>query len=357
MPATTIALQRLYQQRLSRNPMASPGEVVTWLGAVQAQDYLGSLWAIGLRVEHATEADIERAIADRTIVRTWPMRGTLHFVAPEDVRWMLELLTPRVIARNAEPYRRVGLDEAIFSRSCDILVKELQGGKQLSRNAIYKTLNAAGISTGGLRGLFILGWLAQKGVICFGARNGKQHTFTLLEEWAPTARTMGREESLAELARRYFTSHGPATLQDFAWWSGLPAADARSGLELVKTQLVQEDIRGQSYWRAPSTLPLSPTQSSAYLLPPFDEYTVAYTDRRDVLDPVYIQQAGYGIGPTMVLDSQIVGTWKRTIKKDGILIEARPLTPLGKAEISLFEDTAERYGEFLGMPVTLSWPG
>jgi len=355
MLSTTIAHQRLVQQRLSHNPLANPGEIVGWLGAVQAQDYLGSLWAIGLRTEHATMADIEQAVADRTIVRTWPMRGTLHFVAPEDVRWMLELLTPRIIARNAVQYRRVGLDDTIFSRSCDTLVKALQGGKQLSRNAIYKVLAAAGISTDGLRGLFILAWLAQKGVICFGARQGKQQTFALLEEWVPAAKTMERDQALAELARRYFTSHGPATLQDFIWWTGLTAGDARAGLEMVKSQFNQEAINGQAYYRSPSALPSSVAPSTAYLLPPFDEYAVAYTDRSAVLDPVHTQQAGYGIGPTMVLGGQIVGTWKRTIKKDAIVIEATPFISLSNAGIRLFTDAAERYGEFMGLPVALGW--
>lgn len=186
-------------------------------------------------MRNAVEADIEQALADRTIIRTWPMRGTLHFVAATDVRWMLELLTPRIVANNAQRLlRQFGLDEAVFARSKDLFVRALQGGKRLARNAMYEVLEAGGVSTAGQRGLHILGRLAQAGVICFGAREGKQQTFALLDEWAPTARRMARDEALAEIARRYFTSHGPATLQDFAWWSGLTVANAQAALELAR---------------------------------------------------------------------------------------------------------------------------
>src|SRR5207237_2162453 len=191
--------------------------------------YPGALWAVGLRTRDATEAAIEQAIAERTIVRTWPMRGTLHFVAPEDARWMLQLLTPRVVAANARRvYQQSNLDDATFARSKDLFVDALQGGKQLPRPSLYKVLEAAGISVAGQRGLFILQRLSSEGLICFAARQGKQPTFALLDEWVPISlsKTPARDQALAELALRYFTSHGPATVQDFAWWSGLPAADA-----------------------------------------------------------------------------------------------------------------------------------
>jgi hypothetical protein len=201
------------------------------LGAVQAQDYLGALWAIGLRLR-AAETAIEQAIATRSIVRTWSMRGTLHFVAAEDVRWMLGLLAPRSLASSLGRLRALELDQAVFNRSRDLFIAALSGGKQLRREAMLELLASANISPGGQRGIHILGRLAQEGLICFGAREGKQHTFALLEEWVPQAMLRlgpkSRDEALAELARRYFTGHGPATLPDFVWWSGLTTSEART---------------------------------------------------------------------------------------------------------------------------------
>src|SRR5262245_18581978 len=303
MTSLDIPRLRLHNQQITQTSLEKPGELVAWMGAVQAQDYLGALWAVGLRMRDATEEMIEQAIADRTIIRTWPMRGTLHFVAPADVRWMLELLTPRVIARCRGQYRSAELDEAVFSHSCDVLVRALQGGKRLSRNAIYKALDAAHISTANQRGLHILGRLAQDGIICFGPREAKQQTFVMLDEWVPVSKSLEGDEALAELAKRCFSSHGPATLQDFVWWSGLTIADAKAGLEMVKPQFIQEVIDGQDYWFV-SSLPvvkdLSPT---AHLLPVYDEYTVAYKDRSAVLAPEHAKRSGNGIfSPSIIVD-------------------------------------------------------
>ncbi len=352
-----VARQRLFNQHIARATLEKPSDVVGWLGAVQAQDYLGALWAVGLRTRNATEADIEKAIADKTIVRTWPLRGTLHFVAAEDVRWILGLLTPRVIAGSAGRRQQLGLDDAIFARSKELFVSALQGGKQLPRDAMYGLLEAAHISTAGGRGLHILWRLAHDGILCFGARKGKQQTFALLDEWAPAAKTMERDGALAELARRYVTSHGPATLQDFVWWSGLTTADARAGLEMAKPHLVQEVIEGQTYW-LPSSMPTAKNASStAYLLPAFDEYTVAYKDRSAVLDPLYAKQANSVNGilsPTIVINGQVVGTWKRTLKKGSVVITPSPFTKLKKAEKHALTTAAHQYGAFLELPVMLA---
>src|SRR5262249_26765744 len=180
--------QRLHNQHLAGSSFSSPDEAVRWFGAVQAQDYPGSLWAIGMRVQNATESAVEQSIAERKIIRTWPMRSTLHFVPPEDVRWMLKLLTPRVIVRSQARYRQLELDDGVFTQCRKLFEKALQGGKQLSRDAMYKVLLAEGISTSESRGLHILGRLAQDGVICFGSRQGKQQTFVLLHEWVPEAK-------------------------------------------------------------------------------------------------------------------------------------------------------------------------
>jgi len=303
-------------------------------------------------MRNAVEADVERALADRTIIRTWPMRGTLHFVAAADARWMLELLTPRIVANNGRLLLRYfDIDESVFARSKDLVTRALQGGGRLTRDAMYKMLAAGGVSAASRHGRHILWRLAQDGLICFGLREGKQQTFVLLDEWASKTKRMSRDESLAELTKRYFTSRGPATLQDFVWWSGLTTADARAGLEMAKRSLEQEAINGQTYWLAsapPATKDRSP---AAYLLPAFDEYTVAYKDRSAVLDPANTKQANSGNGmlyPTMVVDGQVVGTWKRTLKKDALAITPSPFAKLKRAETHAINEAAGRYGKFLG---------
>ena len=232
MTLQNLLRTRLVNQQIAAQQFKTPGEIVKWLGAVQAQDYLGALWAVGCRLRNAKEKDIEKAIADKNIVRTWPMRGTLHFVAPEDAKWMLQLLTPRVIARAAGEYKRSGLDKKVFDKSRKVLIKALQDGKQLERGDMYRVLEEAKVDTSNTRGLHILGLLAQEGIICFGPRKGKQQSFVLLDEWIPDSKLLKGDEALAELTKRYFTGHGPASIQDFVWWSGLTVIEAKKGLEL-----------------------------------------------------------------------------------------------------------------------------
>lgn len=324
---------------------------------MQAQDYLGALWAIGLRLPGATEIDVEHALANRSIIRTWSMRGTLHFVAAADVRWMLELLTPRIIARAARRYQQLELNDMAFGHARDLFISALQGGKQLSRPAMYALLDAAGISTAGQRGTHILGRLAQEGLICFCTREGKQHTFALLNEWVPATKRLERDGALAELTTRYFTGHGPATLQDFVWWSGLNVSDARGGLEMAASLLVQETVNGTLYWGPPNQ-PLARAASPAvYLLPGFDEYMLGYRDRGASLDPLYtnrINPGGNGMfSPTIVVDGRVMGTWKRTLKKNTTVITASPFTPLSAPETHGLATAAEKYCTFLTAPVSL----
>lgn len=347
---------RLRNQRIAGAGFKTPGEVVAWMGAVQAQDYLGALWALGLRMKSAREEAIEQAIAGRTVVRTWPMRGTLHFVAPADVRWMLALLAPRVIAGQRSRHRQLGLDQADFDRSRDVVTRALEGGRQLTRAALYETLEAAGISAAGQRGIHIVARLALDRLLCFAARQGKQPAFALLEEWVPPARMLEREEALAELSARYFRSHGPATVQDFTWWSGLTVADAKVGIELAGDLLTQEVVDGRTYWLGAVARGAVPESPAIYLLPPFDEYTVAYRDRSAVLDPVQkgvISSNGI-FYPTIVVDGRVAGLWKRAIKKESVVITLSPFAPLKKKERQAAAAAAERYGAFLGMPVVLA---
>lgn len=357
MKKSDIPNLRLANQQIAFTLFTNPADVVAWFGAVQAQDYLGALWGVGQRCQQATESSVEKAIADKKIVRSWPMRGTLHFVAAEDARWMFELLMPRVLRRIEGRLPQFELDKAVVARSRKLIIKALRDGKQLRRDAIYKLLEAEGISTAAQRGLHILIYLAHERLICFGARQGKQPTFTLFDEWVPAASPLARDEALAKLASRYFTSHGPATLHDFIWWSGLTSADARTALELAKPELIQAVIEGQNYWladKAPSLKAKSPT---VFFLPPYDEYTVAYKDRSAVLNPEYTSKVntGYGIfSPIVVLNGQVVGNWKRAIKKDKVELSPNLFIPFGKTELQALKVSAGRLGDFLEAKAVLS---
>ncbi|MEO8451222.1 MAG: winged helix DNA-binding domain-containing protein, partial [Gemmatimonadota bacterium] len=313
-------------------------------------DYLGALWAVGLRQRASTDATVEQALADRTIVRTWPMRGTLHFVAAEDVHWMVKLLAPRVAAGSSARHRELELDARVFARSGELFVDALHGGKQVTRPRLYEILNAANIATAGARGLHILGHHAQTRLICFAAREGKQQAFALLDEWVPPPKAKERDEALAELAARYFTGHGPATLHDFAWWSGLTLTDARAGAELAKPRLTTASIDDRAHWFAGSPPASRASVDRAYLLPAFDEYTVAYRDRSAVLDPSYAKRVNAGGGifnPIMVLGGQVVGTWKRTLTKTSVDVTFMPFKRLTKAQREAFDTAADRYARFL----------
>ena len=353
-----ITRERLATQRLIGRAFRSPADVVRWFGAVQAQDYPGALWAVGLRTAGATEAAVEQAVASRAIVRTWPLRGTLHFVAPEDVRWMLAHFAPRTIARAAPRFTQLELDRRTLSRSATVITKELEGLRQLSRPRLYQRLERAGIAVGEGRGLHILWKCAHDGLICFGAREGKQHTFALLDEWLPPTKPLDRDEALAEIARRYFTSHGPATVSDFGWWSGLSAADARSALEMARPALRCERIEGALYWhadrRGPTPARDPAVTSHAVLLPPYDEYTVAYRDRAAALDPRHAEAARNGIfSPTMLLKGRVAGTWTRRFANGGVAVALTPFAPPSAASARAVAAAVHRYGRFLGRPVDI----
>ncbi len=356
MTNADTAHPRLYNQRIAGPSLAGPGEVVRWLGAVQAQDYPQSLWAIGLRLRQATVTDIEQAIVERMIIRTWPMRGTLHFVPPEDARWMLKLSASRTIARDRRRLAQLELDDAIMGRCQELFYDALQGGKCLSRASMMQVLEDAGIGTTNQRGYHILWYTAQTGLICLGPMHDKQQTFVLLDEWAPHPRELSREAALAELAGRYFASHGPATMHDFAWWAGLAVADARAGLEAAKPGLIAEKMGGKDCWMtkdAPSHTAYD--RSRAYLLPGFDEYLLGYKDRGAVLAGEHapkIVPGGNGVFlPTIVVAGQVVGTWKRKPTKGSVDITLRPFAQLGAAEESVIE-AARWYSAFIGLPLS-----
>jgi Winged helix DNA-binding domain len=356
MTPSEVALRRVAAQHIGATELRHPRQVVARLGAVQAQDYLGALWAVGLRLGEAGEAAVEDALAERTIVRSWPMRGTLHLVAAEDLRWLLALLGPRVVARAARRYQELELDAATFARGRRLLERALQDGRCLTRAEVYAVLAAGRVSTAGQRGIHLLQRLALDGVLCFGPRRGKQHTFALLEAWLPAPRTPGPsgDEALAQLARRYFTGHGPASLADFGWWSGLAAAQARRAVELAGGHL--ETLRlGEAVLFTGRAPPPPQRRRQLVLLPGFDELWVGYQDRTAHLDAVHHARVNPGanglLRPTLVLDGRVVGTWRRTLSARGVAVAAAPFGALGREARRQLQAASEAYARFLGRPL------
>ena len=347
---------RLFNQRIAGEKFEKPEEVVRWMGALQAQDYQQSLWAIGLRTQSATVVDIEQAIAHRKIVRTWPMRGTLHFVPGDDVKWMLSLSASRMLAQDRRRLAQLELDETIMERCKELFYDALKGNQRLSRPNMMQLLEDAGISTRGQRGYHILWYLSQTGLICLGPMQDKQQTFVLLDEWVPHSRVFSREEALAELARRYFTSRGPATIHDFAWWAGLTVADAKQGLEGAKSELVKDQVNGKECWMAGDARGQSVYDPSrVYLLPGFDEHLLGYKDRSAVLAAEHASKVVPGNNgiffPTMVVAGQVIGTWKRRRKRNALEVVLDPFTQLDASEESVMEAT-QCYSNFVGLPLS-----
>ncbi|MGH9837818.1 MAG: winged helix DNA-binding domain-containing protein [Blastocatellia bacterium] len=345
-----IVQQRLHNQHLAGAWLKQPAEIVQWLGAVQAQDYAGAKWALGLRLPGATGDDVERAFTEGAILRTHVLRPTWHFVAPADIRWLLALTAPRVHALNAPYYRKCELDQQTFRRSRKALAKALQGGRQLTRDELRAVLAQAGIATeGDLRMAYLMMRAELDGLVCSGARRGKQFTYALLDERAPQAKTLERDEALCELISRYFASRGPATLQDFVWWSGLAMADAKRGVEAVKPRLEQAALNGQTYWFAPASPFTSGAFQVAYLLPNYDEYGIGYRDRGAMFDAEHASQLVFN--HLIVIQGRLAGTWKRTLKKHAAVIETNTFARLTKAENRAVAAAARQYGAFLGLPV------
>jgi len=349
-----IVRQRLRNQRLASSEFQKPADVVAWLGAVQAQDFAGAKWGVGLRTRGVTDADVDDAFDSGLILRTHVLRPTWHFVAPADIRWILALTSPRVHVRNAPYYRKFGLDSRLLARGRRVIERALEGGRQLTRTELAAALARAGIAADAMRLVFLVMHAELEAVICSGARRGRQFTYALVAERAPTARLLDRDEALAELTRRYFTSHGPATLRDYSWWSGLTMREARIGVEMSKNALVEEVSDGLTYWHVPSSGAGTRRVPKAYLLPNYDEYLIAHKDRGCVLDARPMAARGAMEFPHhLIVDGKVRGSWKRTFGNKTAGVEVRPFRALDKAEASAVAKQADRYSRFLGMPVQL----
>lgn len=316
------------------------------MGAVQAQEYHAAKWALALRMRTATDQTIEEAFNSGEIIRTHLLRPTWHFVAPEDIRWLLELTGPRVNLKCGTGYRMFELDDAIFKQSNRAIAKALTGGKNLTRSELKAVLNRAGVAAdNGIRLGHILIRAELDGIACSGPRKGNQFTYALLDERVPPGKTLTRDEALAELTRRYFQSHGPACLQDFVWWSGLTSADARRGIGSIDRDLKTDTVEGRSYWTFHSRSNPLRSQHPPTLLPAFDEYNVAYKHRQLVND---LMPTWNALGPSVIIDGKIAGTWKAFVNGSRVAIHLDPARPLQKPELRDIKRAAERYAAFLG---------
>lgn len=334
----------------------SAADAVSHLGALQAQDYSAAKWALGLRVKNSTDGDIERAFNEGRILRTHVMRPTWHFVMPEDIRWMQELTAPRVKALLAHYNRKLELDDELFARSNAAIVGALQGHTYLTRQELKAILTETGIKTDVQRLAHIIVWAELAGLICSGPRRGRQFTYALLEERVAKAKDLSRDEALAKLALTYFTSHGPAQLKDFSWWSGLASKDARHALDSIKQELEQATLNGKRYWFSDSSIAMAQGSPSAFLLSIYDEYTIAYKDRSDISEVRDIERMisrGNALTAVIILDGRVAGTWNKTLKKNTVEIWLHPFRKFSADEQEALEAAADRYGKFVGIPSVL----
>jgi Winged helix DNA-binding domain len=354
MDDRTIVRRRMLAQRLWGEPLDTPQDVVRWLGAMQAQEFQVAKWSIAQRTDGVTDDDVQREYADGRILRTHVLRPTWHFVAAEDIRWLLRLTAPRVHARSAPVYRRLELDAATFSKAERILGRELAGGRHRTRSELVDAFAAAGIEASGSRLAYIVTHAELEAIVCSGAPRGKQHTYALVDERATGGEVLDDDEALAELTRRYFTSRGPATVQDFVRWSSLTTAQVRAGLEMAASDLDHQTVDGRSYWIGGSPIDGRARWRRVDLVQGYDEMIMGYSESRDVLLAL-VDLAQPWIGPSLLhailLGGRLIGHWRPRAAGGSTEIDTSLYRPLSPAEERALDAAIHRYGRFLGRPV------
>ena len=353
MTPQDISRLRLCNTGLTGSPFVSPAEAVSHSGAVQAQDFSAAAWSLGLRIRDATRDTIEQAFNDGKILRTHVMRPTWHFVMPEDIRWMLGLTASRVKAVLSHYDRKLGFDEALYARSNAAIVRALEGRSYRTRQELKGVLADAGIATDVQKLGHILVRAELDGLACSGPLRGKQFTYALLDDRVPQSGERTREESLDLLARRYFTSHGPAQLRDFSWWSGLSGKDSLAALDRIRPDFEESAQGGKTYWSSPDAGTKNPPAPAALLLSIYDEYSIAYQDRSAISDKRDIERmiaAGNALTGIIVLDGRVAGSWRKATKNSYIEIRLSPFRPLDENEREAVEREVSRYGRFVGLP-------
>jgi hypothetical protein len=338
MTSQDIAVRRLFSQQIAGGRFAEPAGLVKWMGCVRAEDPAGARWSIGARIAGSTDDSIGMAFKEGLILRTHVLQPAWHFIAPDDIHWMLALTAPRLKAFNRSLYRSLGLDDIVLKKSKQIIARALKKGR-LTRRELLAYLKEAKCPADDLGLRLLLMDAELDGLICSGSKDGRQFMYTLLEQRIPRTQHFDRVEAIAELTKRYFRSRGPATVYDFTIWSGLRPAEVRSGMEMNKHWLTCEVVNGQEYWFDPSDK--APDQTlSLHLLPAFDELVVGY--------------ANNGIfKPTVVIDGLTSGTWAQVLEKHTVAIEVSTPVKQSRALSAAIRREAERYSAFLGKMLLL----
>jgi hypothetical protein len=356
MKAGDITRYRLHSQQILKPTCTNPGGLVSWMGALQAQDYAGSKWTIGLRLPGSTDAMIEQAVANKSIVRSWSLRGTLHWMPPADIHWMLALTAPKIQVKYATNFKQEGLDKAVFKKSNQVIAKALGDGQALTRDELAAIVKKKGITVTNHGMGYLLLHASLEGIICFGPRRDKQFTHVLLDDWIPASQRERPDNALATLALRYFNSRGPATVKDFAWWAGVTLTEAKKAVDTIKGQLTEAVVDGVSYLMGKDAS-LGKSKPGVYLLPGFDEYLISYADRSAMVDSDYAPKiAGMGNGllsATIIVNGQVAGTWKRIIEKKKVVIETSYFHKVSQAVQQQVKTIAKRYAGFLGLEAAL----
>jgi hypothetical protein len=353
-PGARLAAQRLRTQQLSQTDLSSPQEVVAAFGAIQAQDLAGSRWAVGLRLPEGAvnEHDLETALNSGSIIRTHAMRGTWQLIAPEDVRWLIALVGPRTLAKYKARRQQLGLSDAVL-KSCNAALRRALGKiPALTRAEIRQMLARAKVPLKDEALSHLLMHAELTGVVCSGPRRGKQSTHALLDVRVPSpGSSFTKEEAARELARRYLSTRGPAQVDDFAWWSGLMLTECRAAFASLGSEAVAESLDDRKYYQLTAAAPPA-RGSSAQLVPAFDEYLVSYRDRSAVIRPEHSRRVNGGGGmlnPCVLVDGQVVGLWRRTLRRNEVDVALNLFERPSASEQKLLTRAAERYANFLDL--------
>ncbi|MDU1906211.1 MAG: winged helix DNA-binding domain-containing protein [Dysgonomonas sp.] len=346
-----IIASRLNNHKLTTaNPETlTPGSIVSWMGAIQAQDFNMGKWAIGARLPKVPDRMIEDSLNKGEIIQTHILRPTWHFVAAEDIHWMLELSAPRVKVSIRSYDKELELIPEFLHKAYSLITKELQKGQHLTRVEMSAKFAEAGIEITDTRLKHIMFHAELEGIVCNGTVVNKKQTYCLLEEKVKKTGSLSREEALEKLARKYFQSHSPATFQDFLWWSGLTTREARLGMELIRHDFWIENIDGQEYWFKNSQPEFPINANQIHLLPAFDEYFVSYKDRKHILTTEHHKKVIVSNGvfrPMIIKGGEIIGTWKRVVRKHKITAEPELFSKQSNKTIGLIEKAAAEYELF-----------
>jgi hypothetical protein len=350
MKLTDISNFRLINQQIATPKFRSIKDITNWMGALQSQDFSMSKWAVGIRLINSTDKMIETAFERGEILRTHLLRPTLHLVSAENIRWLLNLTAPGIKARLESRYKELDLTESLFTKCNNIIQDSLKGENHLTREELITTLAKAKVPVENQRAYHILVKSELDGITCSGMIKGGKQTYALLDERVPKAKDFTKEEALKKIAGIYFTSHGPATLQDFKWWSGLSITDAKNALEIAKPSLASEKIGSEIYWLSNSFDYSKSENTDTHLLPAFDEFLISYKDRTASVPLIYQKKTVSDNGifwPIIVINGQVRGLWKRTIKRDKIMIETELFGPVDKSIKNQIEKQCETFGLFL----------